>query len=146
MLSGTYAVERVVEESACRSSKNYRFTDIGVYKIHSVALMPLIKFGEAAITPQPIDNTIFLNAENTKLTFAPQIGTQNFLTTRYIGQTPLQFYNRGKFTRLGREFILLCRNGIPTERYRLFGTESALRGANRTAMDINKLPGGGDLS
>lgn len=146
MLSGTYAVERVIEESTCRSSTKYRFTDVGVYKIHSVALMPLIPFGEASKSPMPIDSTIFLNAKETKLSFASQIPTQNFLTTRYVGQAPLYFYNPGEFTPLGREFILLCRNGIPTERYRLFGTESALRGSNRNAMDLETLPGGGEMT
>ena len=146
MLSGTYAVERVVEESTCRSSKDYKFTDIGVYKIHSVALMPLIPFGEATSTPQSIDNTIFLNAKETKLSIATQIPTQNFLTTRYVGQAPLYFYNAGETTPKGREFILLCRNGIPTERYRLFGTESALRGSNRGAMDLSTLPQGGEMT
>ena len=146
MLSGTYAVERVVEESTCRSSQAYKFTGVGVYKIHSVALMPLIPFGAAAKTPSSIDSTIFLNAKETKLSFASQVNTQNFLTTRYVGQAPLYFYNPGELTPIGREFILLCRNGIPTERYRLFGTESALRGSNRTAMDLETLPNGGDLT
>mgnify|MGYP003571243902 CR=1 FL=1 len=146
MLTGTFAVERVVEESTCRSSKDYRFTDIGVYKIHSVALMPLIPFGEAMSTPQSIDKSIFLNAKETKLSVATQIPTQNFLTTRYVGQAPLHWYNPGEYTKKGREFLLLCRNGIPTERYRMFGTESVIHGANRGGMDLTTWPGGGEMA
>ena len=146
MLNGTYSVERVVEESTCRSTKDYQFTEVGVYQIHSVALMPNIPFGASAVNPQTIDSTIFLNAEETKLSIPSQIKTQNFLTTRYIGHAPLEFYNAGEKTKMGRQFTLICKNGIPTEKYRSFGTESVIRGYNRSALDTRKLPGGGEMA
>lgn len=144
MLYGTYMVPRVIEESVCRSSKDYRFTEIGVYKIHSNALMPNIPFEEAAIMPEVIDSSIFINDDSTKLDFEPTIQCQNFLTTRYIGRAPLEWYSGDQMTKMGRQFVLICRNGNPSESFRIFGTENAIRGYNRNANDNVSLPGGGE--
>ena len=146
MINGTYAVERVLEESVCRTSTKYRFTEIGVYKIHSNALMPNIPFGEAESSPQSIDGSIFLNDDETKIEVATQITTQNFLTTRYIGYAPLTYYTTSSYSELGTEFILICRDGIPTERYRSFGTERAVHGFSRGSIDMYKFPGGGEMA
>ncbi len=144
MLSGIYSVARGIEESVCRSSKDYRFTEIGLYKIHSTSLMPEIPFEEAAVLPYEIDPSIFINDEETKLEFPATIKCQNFLTTKYIGRAPLEYYDQGTKTKMGREFILVCRNGNPSEKTRVFGTESAIRGYNRDASENVYLPGGGD--
>ena len=144
MLHGTYNVSRVVEESVCRSSQDYRFTEIGIYKIHSTSLMPNIPFEEASVQLKEIDDSIFINDEETKLYFENAIYCQNFLTTRFIGRAPLEWYNAGQTTHMGRQFILLCRNGDPTENYRVFGTEDAIRGYNRNSNENVILPGGGD--
>lgn len=144
MLYGTYMVPRVAEESVCRSSKDYRFTEIGVYKIHSNALMPNIPFEEAAIMPEVIDSSIFINDDTTMLDFEPTIQCQNFLTTRYIGRAPLEWYSGDQMTKMGRQFVLICRNGNPSESFRIFGTENAIRGYNRNANDNVSLPGGGE--
>lgn len=144
MLHGTYSVPRVTEESVCRSSQDYRFTELGVYKIHSTALMPNIPFAEAAVLPYEIDDSIFINDEETKLDFEPNIQCQNFLTTRYIGRAPLEWYNGNEKTKMGRQFVMICRNGNPSEEFRVFGTENAVRGYNRNANENVALPGGGE--
>lgn len=144
MINGTANVPRVVEESTCRSSKDYRFTEVGMYKIHSNALMPNIPFEEATETPEEIDKTIFLNDEETKLEFPTTIKCQNYLTTRFIGRAPLEFYDKDNLTKMGRQFLLECFNGNPNLPYRFFGTEAAIRGFNRDAADNNILPGGGE--
>lgn len=144
MLHGTYNVKRVVEESICRTSQDYRFTEIGIYKIHSTSLMPNIPFDEASIQPKEIDNSIFINDNQTKLYFQNTINCQNFLTTKYIGRAPLEWYHGDETTKMGRQFILICRNGDPTEPYRIFGTEDAIRGYNRGSNENIILPGGGD--
>jgi hypothetical protein len=144
LLHGTFAVGGVVEESLCRSSQDYRFTEIGIYKIHSTSLMPNIPFEEASIQPQEIDSSIFINDEETKLDFENMIQCQNFLTTRFIGRAPLEWYEGDNMTLMGRQFILICRNGDPDEEYRVFGTEAAIRGYNRGANDNTILPGGGE--
>ena len=144
MLHGTYGVGRVIEESICRSSQDYRFTEIGVYRIHSTALMPNIPFEEASIQPREIDSSIFINDEETKLSFESSIKCQNFLTTRFIGRAPLEWYDGDQMTLMGRQFLLVCRNGNPNEEYRVFGTEAAIRGYNRNANDNTTLPGGGE--
>lgn len=144
MINGTYSVPRVIEESICRSAKDYRFTDIGVYKIHATALMPNIPFGEASVESKEIDKTIFVNDEKTKIEFQQNTKCQNFLSTRFIGRAPLEWYQGDNKTKLGREFLLICRGGNPNEQYRVFGTEAAIRGYNRNASENVKLPGGGD--
>ena len=144
MIHGTSSVTRVIEESTCRSSEDYRFTDIGIYKIHSTSLMPIIPFEEAAIWKEEIDDSIFVNDPVTKPFFEKFIDCQNFLSTRYIGRAPLEYYTNNGFTLMGREFVLICREGVPTSDYRVFGTEDAIRGYNRNANENLKLPGGGD--
>lgn len=144
MISGVFSVPRVIEESVCRTSKDYRFTDVGIYKIHSTALMPEIPFDEAIVLPYEIDSSIFVNDKETMPTFFDTIECQNFLSTRYIGRAPLEWYDGAQKTKMGRQFVLICRNGNPTENYRVFGTEDAIRGYNRNANENVRLPGGGD--
>lgn len=144
MLNGTFVVPGVVEESVCRSSQKYRFTELGIYKIHSTSLMPNIPFGEASIQPFNIDSSIFINDDETKLDFENNIECQNFLSTMYIGRAPLEWYENNQMTEIGRKFILICRNGNPNSAFRVFGTEGAIRGYNRNANDNVVLPGGGD--
>ena len=159
MIHGTASVRRVVEESTCRSSEDYRFTDIGVYKIHSTSLMPIIPFEKASVYKEDIDDSIFLGQKNdidiiddsifvndkqTKPYFEKFIYCQNFLSTRYVGRAPLEYYTVDDYTLMGREFLLICREGVPTADYRVFGTEDAIRGYNRNANENIKLPGGGD--
>lgn len=144
MIYGTYSVNRVQEESICRSAKNYKFTELGVYKIHSNVLLPNINFEEESTQPYEIDSSIFLNDEETKLDLDPIIKCQNFLTARYIGRAPLEWYDKENDTKMGRQFILLCRGGNPNPEYRVFGTEDAIRGYNRNANENIILPGGGE--
>ena len=142
MLTGVYNIGGVIEESICRSSEDYRFTDVGVYKIHSNVLMANIKFAEAKVSSRTIKPSIFLNENPLKI--PSNIDCQNYLTTKYIGRAPLEFYSGKEKTKMGRQFILLCREGNPNADYRVFGTEQAIRGFNKNAGDLNKLPGGGD--
>lgn len=144
MIYGTSSVGRITEESICRNTKAYRFTEVGMYQIHSNALMPNIKFEESSIVKENIDSTIFLNVEETKLTFPTTTKCQNFLTTRYVGRAPLEFYSGNDKTEMGRQFVLICRGGNPNPDYRAFGTDAAIRGFNRDAADNNTLPGGGE--
>lgn len=144
MIHGTYSVPRVVEESVCRSATDYRFSDVGIYKIHATSLMPNIPFDEAEILPETIDDSIFVNDQETSMIFNPIIMCQNFLTTRFIGRAPLEWYSGSEKTLRGRQFVLICRNGNPNEEYRVFGTEDAIRGYNRNANENIMLPGGGD--
>lgn len=135
---------QVPEESTCRSSKEYRFTEVGLYAIHATALMPDIPFEEAAELPESIDETIFLNIDDTKLEFPTQTTCQNYLTTRYTGRAPLEYYSGDQKTEMGRQFSLRCVNGNPAEKYRSFSSEAANQGFNRGASDASKLPGGGE--
>lgn len=144
MLHGTFLVPQVAEESVCRTAKDYRITDVGVYKIHSTALMPNIPFEEASIQPYEIDSSIFINDEETSLEFELSIECQNFLTTRYIGKAPLEWYGVNDYTKMGRQFLMVCRGGNPAEGYRIFGTEEAIRGYNRNASELIEMPGGGE--
>ena len=144
MIYGTYNVPRVQEESICRSSKDYRFTEIGVYKIHANTLMPELNFEEESVQPFEIDPSIFLNDEETNLELEETMECQNFLTARYIGRAPLEWYDKDNDTKMGRQFVLLCRGGNPNAEYRVFGTEDAIRGYNRNANENIMLPGGGE--
>lgn len=144
MLNGTYGLPRVVEESVCRSSKDYRFTDIGVYKIHSNALMPDIPFDEATNKLSNIELSIFDNDKDSMIDLPLCIETQNYLTTKYIGRAPLEWYQGDKKTKKGRQFILLCRGGNPSVSFRVFGTEDAIRGYNMNANENISFPDGGE--
>ena len=144
MLSGTYGVPRLTEESICRSSIDYRFTEIGKYKVHSNALMPNIPFDYGRQTPYQIDTSIFINDAETKPQLPSMLTCQNYITARYIGRAPLEYYKGDNMTKMGREFILMCRGGRGDEASRIFGTENAIRGYNRGANENITLPGGGD--
>ena len=106
--------------------------------------MPNIQFEESSIQPKSIDESIFINDDETKLYFEKNIECQNFLTTRYIGRAPLEYYEEDQYTKMGRQFILICRGGNPKEQYRIFGTENAIRGYNKDANENSTLPGGGE--
>lgn len=142
MLHGTFIVPRVTEESVCRVSEDCIFTEMKAYKIHATALMPNIPFAAATIQPYDIDSSIFVNDEETKLDFESTIKCQNYLTTRYIGRSPLEWYDKDSKTAIGRQFVLICRNGNPSESFRVFGTENAVRGYNPSANENVQLPGG----
>lgn len=144
MINGTFSVPRVPEESTCRTSKDYQFTDTGIYKIHSTSLMPNVQFDEAVEENNSVDETIFVNDEDTQLTFQPQIKQQNYMTCQFIGRAPLEWYNEGEFTKMGREFMLICNGGKTGSDFMVFGTEAAIRGYNRDAASNVSMPGGGE--
>ena len=144
MITGILPVGRVVEESWCRGSQEYRYTDIGIYKIHSTSLMPLIPFETAKQQSESIDTTIFINDNETKLTLQKQTKTQNYLETLYVGRAPLKQYSKSSKTAEGEKFLLKCLEGNPNAEYRVFGTESAIHAYNRTASNNAILPGGGE--
>jgi len=144
MINGILPIKRVREESYCRASQEYRFNDIGIYKIHSTSLMPFIPFETAKKQNENIDTTIFLNDDENKLTLNKQTETQNYLETRYVGRAPLQQYSKSQKTPEGEKFILKCLEGNPNSDYRVFGTEDSIRGYNRSASDNKILPGGGE--
>jgi hypothetical protein len=137
MIIGSFSVSRVKEESICRITEDYELSEIGDYKIHSTTLMPNIEFAKSAEFDKSIDSSIFINEKN-KLKFDSNVKCQNFLTTRYIGRAPLEFY--GPKTKMGREFVLICRDGDPSYRFRVFGTEGAIHGYNRSAHENFILP------
>jgi hypothetical protein len=139
MIIKTYSVPRVIKESYCRSSEDTFFSELSDYKIHSNSLMPNIPFEEANIEPYEIDPSgIFLNDEETKLTFSNMIDCQNYLTTKYVGRAPLEYY--GPKTKMGRQFILICKDGDPSYQFRCFGTKDAIHGYNRNANENILLP------
>lgn len=144
MLNGTVSISRVIEESVCRSTKSYRFTDLGLYQIHSTSLMPEIPFGESQVYPCNIDDSIFINDDATMPNFQRVLNCQNFLTTRYIGRAPLEWYAGGNMTELGRQFVLKCDKGNPNADHRVFGTEGAIHTYNRDANTNVSMPGGGE--
>lgn len=125
MILGAMRIPRVVEESICRISEDYYMQKVGDYKIHSTSLMPNIAFGLASIIPNSINKSIFMNADETTLTFASQISTQNYLTTYFVGSAPLEYY--GPKTKFGKKFELVCMNGDPSYPTRKFGTVNAIR-------------------
>lgn len=131
MILGTRFIPRVINDSYCKSSEDYYFTEIGDYKIHCASLMPIIKFEEANFNSEEIDDSIFNNDE--KLHFKKTLKIQNFLTARFVGRAPLKFY--GPKTKMGEQFILICKNNNPSYKMRYFGTEDAIRGFNRNAND-----------
>lgn len=144
MVFGTYSVPRVTEESVCRTVKDYRFTNVGIYKVHSTALMPNIDFEEEWNQKFPIDQSILINDEDTMPILNVNIECQNYLTARYIGRAPLEWYGKNQYTEMGREFVMICRNGNTAAEYRMFGTEDAVRGYNTNANDMSYISGGGE--
>lgn len=144
MIFGTYTVPRVTEESVCRTSKDYQFTDVGIYKVHSNALMPNIPFEEESTQPYEIDPYLFINDDETMPDVNISTTCQNFITARYIGRAPLEWYGKGDYTKMGRQFVMVCRGGNASAEYRIFGTEDAIRGYNKNANDNTQMPGGGE--
>ena len=139
MIIGTYSIPPVVEESTCKSADDYEFSDVGDFKFWSPVLNTNIPFERATELPEYIDASIFVNGSTTQLTFDSTIKTQNYFTAKYVGRAPLEFY--GPKTEMGREFLLICREGIPRYRNLIVGTEDAVRGYNRDANEnvINPL-------
>lgn len=135
MIIGTLPIPLCIEESHCRNTKDYYFTEIGDYHIHSTSLMPNIEFGESEIQSNNIDDSIFINDEETKPKFAPSTKCQNYLTCKYVGRAPLEWYSKENRTQLGREFVLICRDGDSSYQHRIFGTEDAIHGYNRNANE-----------
>lgn len=134
MILGTMSIPRVTIESACKSCLPYQYTKIMQCKIHSVALTPNIPFGSPISTPQMIDSSIFINDDTCKLSFPTTVSCQNYLTTKYVGVLPLEDYSDGHFTPMGREFVLMCRNGNPNSDYRAFGTTDGIHGYGTTQV------------
>jgi hypothetical protein len=124
MLLGVLNVPRVIERSWCRISEDYKLTIIGDYKIHSNSLMPNIPFEKANVWKESIDDSIFINHGDSKLSFLKNTNVQNFLTTHYIGRAPYAFY--GKATPMGEKFEMICQGGDPSYKFRYFGTSSAI--------------------
>lgn len=133
MIIGARSIPRVINESFCKLSKDSYLTEVGDYKIFSDALMPQFDFDEADENYEEIDKSIFINDKKHKLSLKRQIKVQNYLTTRYIGRAPYKFY--GSPTKMGEQFILICRDNNPSYNTRYFGTEDAIRGFNRNAND-----------
>lgn len=131
MILGSRNISRVINDSYCKSSEDYYFTEVGDYKIYSSSLMPMIKFEEAREESIEIDSSIFNNEE--KLHFKKTTKIQNYLTARFVGRAPLKFY--GPKTKYGEQFILICKDNNPSYKMRYFGTEDAIRGFNRGAND-----------
>ena len=145
MLSGTYQLPKVKTESMCRITKDYWMTEVGLYQIHSMILMTYIPFEESKKWKEPIEkDSVFINDEETMPFFEEQLELQNYLTTRYVGRAPLEWAEPDLKTKMGRRFILVCLEGIPLERYRYFGTESAVHNTNRNANEIVQYTGGGE--
>ena len=130
MISGTFTVPRVQEETICRNATKYKFISVGDYKIHCTSMMPLIPFEEAVETPDMIDKSLFINDSETKLDFPSTIKTQNYITTKYIGLAPLRDYEPSEYTERGHEFTLKCRGGNPNYKFRTFGTPNMIHGYN----------------
>lgn len=144
MIFGIYSVPRVPEETVCRTVKDYRFTDIGIYKVHSTGLMPEIPFGEELVYPVGIDGSIFDNDAETRPIVNNETFCQNFMTARYIGRAPLEWYGKNDYTKIGRQFLMVCKNGLTSAEYRTFGTEDAIRGYNKNANENVAMPDGGE--
>jgi len=133
MIIGRTLVPQVIEDSTCRNTQAYEFSEVGDYKVHGTSLMPNIPFEESSITPYEIDESIFINVDETELKFEKNVRCQNFLTTQYVGRAPLEFY--GPKTKRGRVFLLKCIGGDPSYDTRVFGTKDAIRGFNRDANE-----------
>ena len=133
MITGSLSIPKVVEESVCRTTKDYELSEVGDYEIYAHVLMPNIEFGESKKDKESINSSIFINDGTTKLQLASTVECQNYLTTYYVGRAPLEFY--GPKTKKGREFLLICKNGETDYEFRVFGTESAIRGWNRNANE-----------
>lgn len=144
MIHGVSSIGRVQEESICRTAKDYRFTELGLYKVHSNSLLPNVTFEEESNQPFEIDHSIFLNDEETTPIIEDTIECQNYVTTKFIGRAPLEWYDKDQTTKMGRQFLMVCKGGNPNASYRVFGTEDAIRGYNRNASENIKLPGGGE--
>ena len=140
MITGIRLVPRVIDECYCKSSEDSYFAEIGDYKTHSVNLMPKIPFEEANEFSEEIDSTIFVNDQKNKLNFKSTTKSQNYLTTHFVGRAPLKFY--GPKTKMGEQFILICKDGNPSYNTRYFGTRDAVYGFNRNANDSFIFPKG----
>jgi hypothetical protein len=140
MINGSYSVPRVQERVFCKTSKDYELSEVGDYKIWSNSWMTNIEFGEAKEEPYDIDDSIFVNDEETKLNFEKTIDCQNYLTTKYVGRAPLEFY--GPKTKMGRVFTLVGKEGDPSYPTRFFGTHDAIGGFNKDANTNSVFPGG----
>ncbi len=138
MINGKISVARPVAESTCRITQDYKLTEVADYRIHVSGWMPNIKFAESLIEPYSIDESIFINDEETKLSLENSIKCQNFMTTKYVGRAPLEYY--GPPTEIGRQFLSKCKDGDPGYYSRVFGTQDALSGFNAKANELELRP------
>lgn len=138
MIIGKLTVARPVPESTCRITQEYKLTEVADYRIHVSGWMPNIKFEESMIDKYPIDESIFVNDSETKLNLEKNIECQNYLTTKYVGRAPLEYY--GPPTEIGRQFLCQSKDGDPGYYSRVFGTQDALSGFNNKANELELRP------
>lgn len=117
MLSGTFFLDRDPHEyrNECKLSEDVVIDERKLYKIHSNALLPKIKFSEALIIPEPLYSTPFLNVD--KLRISNMINTQNYISAMYVGNV------RNTEYKMGDKFEFICKDGKPDRKYRRFGTD-----------------------
>lgn len=138
MIIGTASVPGVPEESICRLTQPTMLTEVGDYQFASNAFMAGIPFEESKVIPCEIDSSIFMNAQGTELTFDNFVLTQNFITAKYIGRAPLEYY--GEPTEAGREFTMICKDGLPIYTNIFVGSADAIAGFNKDANDNEMVP------
>lgn len=138
MIIGTASVPGIEEESVCRLTQPTMLTEVGDYQFASNAFMAGIPFEESKIVPEEIDSSIFMNSQGTELSFDSTVLTQNFVTAKYIGRAPLEYY--GEPTEVGREFTMICKDGLALYGNLVVGTQSAIEGYNKDANDNEMVP------
>lgn len=123
MLVGKISVPMVNESSVCRICEKYALSTSSEYRIHSTTLLPSVQFGRSMNTPKVIDSSIFANVDETSLSFAYTVYTQNYLSTKFMGRTTY-IHSGGiqhvKQFPMGTEFRLVCRGGNPSKSERYF--------------------------
>ena len=138
MINGKILIPRPPSESTCRTTEDYKLTEVADYRIHVSAWMPNIKFEESLIQKESIDDSVFINDDETKINVPTDIDCQNFMTTKYIGRAPLEYY--GPPTEKGRQFLCLAKDSDTTYYFRVFGTQDALNGFNAKANEMELRP------
>lgn len=135
MLTGMAFCNSAPDRTVCRTVEDYYMTIVGDYKVHATSVMSEIQYNNPRNLPESISSTIFINDASTKLSFPGTVATQNYLTTRYLGRAPLEYY--GPKTPAGRDqFYLFFENGFTDYKWRKFGTDGSSRGNNVTANDM----------
>lgn len=124
MITGVKSIDRFPVETTCKNTDITGFGPGGIYNMHCLALMSGIPFGKSKVEPEDIDDSCFLNEEETKLSIKKKTKCQNYIPTKYVGSEPLPTSGRGK------QFILYCRDGNPNDSHRVFGSLDGLYGYN----------------